>query len=307
MKKCPKCGAQMPNDTNFCTECGADLRNVTANEETKQPTETFEPNGTVEKETEQQTSQNTQQATQQAAANQQPVKRSIDTEQAKETAANYWKWLLGSWIHPTDTEMPTSKWFGVVSIVIEIFLFCASFFTLVQKAISYVNRVAGNAINALSSLVGNQSQNVGDLLHFNAFGTSFEIFVVLILLNAAVLGAVYGINCWVFREKENFFDFINRFAHYTNVILIVNLLLFLFALISNAYIMMSVILIVSCFVYVLGMTMTVVTRQGSQRLDRLYGAVFVAVIILIAFVILCTICGTAVDVAVKTLSGGLGN
>lgn len=296
MKKCPKCGAQMSSDTNFCTECGADLRNVPVSNESAQTTETFEPNGTVENQNQQQANQNTQQT-----AQAQPVRRSIDTEQAKQTAVSYWKWLLGSWAHPTNTEAPTSKWFGVVSIAIEIFLFCASFFTMVP----YLNQQANNVSNGLAALLG-QQQNNSNLIHFNSFGTSFEIFIVLLLLDAAVLGAVYGINCWVFREKESFFDFINRFAHYTNVILITNLLFFLFSLMS-AYTMMALVLVLSIFLYILGMTMVIVTRQGSQRLDRLYGAVFVAIIILIALGILCAICGTAVDIAFKSLTGGLGN
>ena len=315
MKKCPKCGAQMSSDTNFCTECGADLRNVSVSNESAQSTETFEPNGTVENQNQQQANQNTQQTAQAQATQQtqqaqqpaqaQPVRRSIDTEQAKQTAASYWKWLLGSWAHPTNTEAPTSKWFGVVSIAIEIFLFCASFFTMVQKAVAYLNQQANNVSNGLAALLG-QQQNNSNLIHFNSFGTSFEIFIVLLLLDASVLGAVYGINCWVFREKESFFDFINRFAHYTNVILITNLLFFLFSLMS-AYTMMALVLVLSIFLYILGMTMVIVTRQGSQRLDRLYGAVFVAIIILIALGILCAICGTAVDIAVKSLTGGLGN
>ena len=248
MKKCPKCGAQMSSDTNFCTECGADLRNVPVSNESAQTTETFEPNGTVENQNQQQANQNTQQtaqaqSTQQAQqpAQAQPVRRSIDTEQAKQTAASYWKWLLGSWAHPTNTEAPTSKWFGVVSIAIEIFLFCASFFTMVQKAVAYLNQQANNVSNGLAALLG-QQQNNSNLIHFNSFGTSFEIFIVLLLLDAAVLGAVYGINCWVFRERESFFDFINRFAHYTNVILITNLLFFLFSLMS-AYTMMALVLV----------------------------------------------------------------
>lgn len=303
MKKCPKCGALMSSDTNFCTECGADLRSVSVSNESAQTTETFEPNGTVENQNQQQVNQNTQQAQQSAQA--QPVRRSIDTEQAKQTAASYWKWLLGSWAHPTNTEAPTSKWFGVVSIAIEIFLFCASFFTMVQKAVAYLNQQANNVSNGLAGLLG-QQQNNSNLIHFNSFGASFEIFIVLLLLDAAVLGAVYGINCWVFREKESFFDFINRFAHYTNVILITNLLFFLFSLMS-AYTMMGLVLILAIFLYVLGMTMVIVTRQGSQRLDCLYGAIFVAIIILIALVILCAICGSEVEIAFKSLTSGLGN
>ena len=70
MKKCPKCGAQMSSDTNFCTECGTDLRNVPVSNESAQTTETFEPNGTVENQNQQQANQNTQQ-TAQAQATQQ--------------------------------------------------------------------------------------------------------------------------------------------------------------------------------------------------------------------------------------------
>lgn len=33
MKKCPNCGAMMATDVNFCTNCGADIRQVSIIEE----------------------------------------------------------------------------------------------------------------------------------------------------------------------------------------------------------------------------------------------------------------------------------
>lgn len=297
MKKCPKCGAQLPNDANFCTECGASLSNIAIDNEEKQATETFEPDGTV-KETSQPKDEK-----------QQSTQHSINVDKAKENAVSYWKWLLKSWTHPTDTKASASKWFGISSIIIEIFLFCASFFTLDQKLISYINKVAGNTVNTLASILGSQSQNTGNLTNFNAFGTSFEIFIILILFDAAILGAVYGINCWVFKEKEGFFDFVNRFAHYTNVILIVNVLLFLFSLVSNTYSykLILTVFVISILFYILGMTMTITTRKGAQRLDRLYGAFFVLLIIFIAFIILTSIGGAAINNVIKVFTNGLGN
>lgn len=83
IKICPNCGAEMSADTNFCTNCGFDLRNV--------PVATDAP---VDKA--------------------QPSQASIELN-------NYWNWLLQSWKKPT-AKIPAARWYGVVTMIAETLL-----------------------------------------------------------------------------------------------------------------------------------------------------------------------------------------
>lgn len=315
MKKCPKCNANMPDEANFCTECGADLT-AAASETEEKEAQSRSVKDEVEKELKATTTEaestastetDTTKAGSSATVNENPKdekeKASLDVEQVKQTSMNYFKWVLGSWMHPTEMESPALNWFGILSVVLEIVLFCLAFFASVQRILTSLSGMAVSAMNTLSALTGNVSSNVENTMHFSASGVSIQLFVILLLLSAAVLGAVYGINCLVFKVRENFFDFINRFAHYTNAILIVNVLLLLFSLVSSSYGWLSLLLAISIFFYIVGLTTTVIARQGFQRLDRLYGAILIVVIVLIAFGILVRMGGTAFVYVMKSVIG----
>lgn len=270
MKKCPKCGTTMPDDANFCTHCGAKL----SNESVKVGTTNDSPE--------------THQESEQSQTDQQSNQCIINTEQTKKIATNYWKWLVKSWAKPTNIDNLSSKWFGIASIVLETFLLCISFFALVQRITIYINSITNSIADAISSFLNGYYNSD---LHLNAFGISVEIFIVLLLLNAAVIGSAYGINCWVFKEKESIWHFINRFAHYTNIILISNFILFLLCMITNAYGMISMVTSFSIFIYILGMLATTLDRRGIQRIDGIYGSVFIGLIILVSVIIFLLICG----------------
>lgn len=274
MKKCPKCGASMPDDSNFCTECGEKLTDVTNCKNDELSSDTTEQN-----------------------------KYSTGAEHMKQTFINYFHWIVNSWMHPTEIEKPVSKWFGIVSIVVEILLFSISFFECTKNLISSINSFAGNTVNSLASIFGSQLQNIGQLINFDPFSISLKLFIMLIILSLVIFGAVYGIHCWIFKQRENFFDFINRFAHYTNVILIINALLCVVGLISNSYTLMIILLFLSLCFYILGMTSIIIVYQEPQRFDRFYGAIMVLLVIFIITVILIRIGGAEVISIIKAFFG----
>lgn len=292
MKKCPKCGIQLPDDTNFCTNCGTKLTNdssISNQNESHVLTNDSSLNNKFQNQQHDNSQQNNSKQD-----NSQQNQNIINTEKTKQIANNYWKWLVQSWIKPTNTKTPSSKWFGIISIVLEIFLLCASFFALMQRIISYINSFSDSVAEDITSML--------NALHLSIFGVSFECFIIFLIVNAAVIGIVYGINCWVFKEKENIWNFINRFAHYTNIILIINVILFLLCLITNFCPMMYAFILFGIFIYGLGMSETILVRQGTQRLDRMYGAIVVGLVLLIAIAVIFSIAGNEVLLIFRALT-----
>lgn len=287
MIKCPKCGTDMPSNSNFCTECGAKLSNVSAQSKSTNSTETFTPNGSAEYNRSQGQPNFNNNRKDAQSNNQNNSRSSVDTDQMKQTAASYWKWLVNSWVRPTDTRVPSSKWFGIVSMVLEVFFLIASYYALAQRAINATN----NAISSVANSLGMNSNG----LSINPFGSSVELFFTLILVGAAALSAIYGINCLVYTEKENFFTFINRFAHYTNMLLIVNVLLLLFCMVSSSFGFVTFLLIASLFFYLLGTSAVILTRNANARFDKIYGVAIVGIIMVIAFTLVTIICGNMIS------------
>lgn len=92
MKKCPKCGALMKADVNFCTNCGTDIRKV--------PVEKINTSNAKNND-------NTGKTSSKAGQERTQAKGSLPS-------VNYWQWLVQSWKHPFGQQNGES-WYGWVT------------------------------------------------------------------------------------------------------------------------------------------------------------------------------------------------
>ncbi|WEV37138.1 zinc ribbon domain-containing protein [Lactobacillus sp. ESL0677] len=97
MKKCPNCGALMNADVNFCTNCGADIRQVAQKQINR-----------ADIQAEINRSQGTAGRTTQHNSDDQLQK--------------YWHWFVKSWQHPFS-EQESVNWYGAVTLLIEDLIF----------------------------------------------------------------------------------------------------------------------------------------------------------------------------------------
>ncbi|WEV71015.1 zinc ribbon domain-containing protein [Lactobacillus sp. ESL0785] len=93
MKKCPECGAMLNVDVNFCTNCGADVRQVLQVEVNRSDIQTE-----IKR-----------------------IQENADNQDSSDQLQQYWQWLVISWQHPFKEQVSVS-WYGLVTLLIEDFL-----------------------------------------------------------------------------------------------------------------------------------------------------------------------------------------
>ncbi|MDF7669198.1 zinc ribbon domain-containing protein [Lactobacillus sp. ESL0703] len=97
MKKCQSCGALMNVDVNFCTNCGADIRQVAQ--------------------------QQVNRADIQAEINRgQGTADETSRQNSDDQLQKYWHWLVKSWRHPFS-EQESVNWYGAITLLIEDVIF----------------------------------------------------------------------------------------------------------------------------------------------------------------------------------------
>lgn len=126
MKICPNCGSKMESDVNFCTSCGADLRNVpTASSVTQAPTsvttEQQPTQPTQPQSVENQTRTQGNAGSQFNAATSQ-VKDQINSAVKNFDANSLWRWFVNSWKHPMANQS-SEKWYGWATLLAEDIIF----------------------------------------------------------------------------------------------------------------------------------------------------------------------------------------
>ncbi|MFC6179801.1 zinc ribbon domain-containing protein [Lactiplantibacillus daowaiensis] len=196
-KFCPNCGAELDGETRFCTHCGYDLQAAQGTTETT-ATDATDTNRSQATNDETTTDQATSTPTGDRVA------------QVQNYSKNYFKWLVASFKQPSAEE-PGEKYFGIISMVISALLLTFAIVAAFNRCIKQINTAAGSSMVVL--------KNLSFSLDFKFFMLVLVgiVFYILIGFGASVLGDQH--------KDVNFFDYLNRFAHLTNIALILNLVL----------------------------------------------------------------------------------
>ncbi|GEN49062.1 zinc ribbon domain-containing protein [Ligilactobacillus pobuzihii] len=270
MKVCPNCGTQLTSETKFCVKCGTDVTNVEVKDQEQGATK---ENILEQEQPEKQASsddnnqQFQQQAPQQSQASAQPSSFSVG-------ARSYWQWLVNSWKAPFKVQ-DVNKYFGLGTLIGENVIFVLSVYIIVRGFI----RKASDAANSFVEAFGGESSTASYMNLSPAFFIKMLIF--LLLASFLLAGAAYLIKRTFYESKEDFLTFLNRVANYTNLNVIFNVVIFLFAFLSTSIAGVSLIFIIISLImsmWSLGLYTSVLATNLPVKHDRIYGVFLLTIV-----------------------------
>lgn len=294
MKTCPNCGSKMEPSVNFCTNCGADLRNVPLDSETQQPTQ--QP---AESKVEHVTQ--TRKDQRKAASQSNTVKPTTQTVQQepvqpqqpsamKVNAVNMWQWFVNSWKNPFATQ-DAEKWYGWVTLLVENVLLVLGLYICINK---YAQNEAGqsDAGQAVVGIISNFSTSV-----------LFELFLYLVITAVAMIAIAYYAHKFVYGSTEPIFDFVNRIVNCSNISAILYVVAFICLIIGSEDMLKLGLPLVGLAMSIFSLAVyTVVVGDSAPTIrDKFYGLLIVVVVQCLVMFILGKIFGNAVYSQIQNL------
>ncbi len=263
MKKCPQCGAMMEKDVNFCTSCGYDLRNVDVQKE-----KTVSAADLV---------QNTAKTGPQQT---EPEVQNVNTPNKTEGQfQNYWQWCVDSWRNPGTSNPNVASWYGWLTILIKD--------ALVVLGLYFC---ANTIINTLIDWANHRGSNISGWENFHVpFNIMLEIFVIVVIFEAVVIGGFYAGYRYIYDRKLSFLEFVNRSAHACNLNLILAAAFFLLMILGlNSIKFVVVIFLVMLGLFIASQHVILFGDDGAVR-DKIYGFLIAFAIIFLCLMILDSI------------------
>lgn len=297
MKVCPNCGAQLPSTTKFCVKCGTDVTSVELKEQEQVVTE---EHTSEQEQSERQTSgaenneQIQQQAPQQSQTQAQPSNFSVG-------AKSYWQWLVSSWKSPFKVQN-VNKYFGLGTLIGENVVFILSIYIIVNGFVHKASDAANSFVDALS---GESSSNYYTNLSFAFF---IKMLVFLLLASFLLAGAAYLVRRTFYESKEGFLAYLNRIANYTNVNVIFNAVIFLFAFLSASIAGVSLIFIMISLIttmWSIGLYTSVLTTNLPVKHDRIYGVFLLTIVNAIIISVIMYLGGGALFSEIGSMIGSI--
>lgn len=234
MEKCKNCGADLQPGVKFCGKCGAPV------------------DGSMEN--------NSTMASRLTRAN-----NSETIDSIKHHSLNYFSWYKKSISKPSVVDN-NNKYFGIVSIVISILLASFAFYSIASKVFAGAESVINEASRYYSNL-----SNVGVPTGFKLY---FQLFLMVVVYYAVFI--LIGFLCKknLIDKDITIFDYTNQLGSYGNSIMIVQLLLVLFLLVTGMSSFMALIVFmmilssISAVAYIGSMIVT----KSKAKLDKIYVA-----------------------------------
>lgn len=260
MKYCPHCGAEVPAYAKFCTKCGYDLsaiQNAESSENESQENEQQNEEKNPQSEPSTKTAVNLQEKIT-------AVKNNENVQQLSTSAQGYWKWLVSSWKHPFKVQQ-SRPWAGITSLIIEIVLY------MLGLTVS-INRILNNIEDVLSS---SNLFNSSDIPNLSPTGMIFRIFIFTVISTAIMLGGTYLVRKFLYQKEVNFWQFTNQVAHYSNLNLILNLVVLFLCLISSSISLLFLFTAAIIGIFWLALYASVLTPQLKARYDKIYAGIIV--------------------------------
>lgn len=299
MKVCPNCGTQLPSETRFCVKCGTDVTNVEIKDEqqvtTKGNSSEQEQVSSVDN-----NKQTQQQAPQQSQAPAQPSNFSVG-------AKSYWQWLVNSWKAPFKLQ-DVNKYFGLGTLIGENVVFVLSIYIIVNGFMRKASNAANAANSFVESLTGGSSESSASYYTNLSFAVFIKMLVFLLLASFLLAGAAYLIRRTFYESNENFLTYLNRIANYTNLNVIFNAVIFLFAFLSASIAGVSLIFIMIGLIttmWSIGLYTSVLATNLPVKHDRIYGVFLLTIVNAIIISVIMYLGGGAIFSEIGSMIGDI--
>ena len=153
---------------------------------------------------------------------------------AKNFSSNYFAWFLKTLKQPSEVVSDTHKYFGMVSFIIEGIITAWIMNIFASPLVDGINNALGEADNvaAWSGFARTDYLNL-----------SFIVLLIFVLALTAIRVTAGFLSRRIEGSKISYLDYANDLAGITNITLVIELIILLFAIISsypNAIIMMLV-------------------------------------------------------------------
>lgn len=169
-------------------------------------------------------------ATEAAAAQFKQVASSANVQQAKQTASNFFGWVLASIKQPSLNDVvPT--WFGVLSLVLQPL--CIALMVAVSVGRMY-NPIQPSGNASLDTLYSGTVNHVVNNVGHSIVGTAFNMVVVTVICQFIFLALTYAAYRMNHKEPLSFLGFVTRVAQYSNINLLFSVLAMLFGIVNVA-------------------------------------------------------------------------
>lgn len=204
----------------------------------------------------------------------------VDTNQLK----NYFNWLRESWVHPVNSHHVSGKYYGLITLGLAALT--------LGTGIWFMYRNTARSIGgAISPLFGNGFESSANTIATNIFLPAILLVAILYL---AIVVAGFVTKRLIFQESE--FSFNEAFDYYGrmfSVILLINVFVLVFAMLSSVVMAMVILYISITIVGFIG-TYSVFSSISKTKLDSFYAAlignvVFGGIFGVIAFTAIATI------------------
>lgn len=271
MKKCPNCGEMMAANVNFCTNCGTDLRQVSAEKE--QTENQVAPEVKTEPK-----------PTQSVSAASQPVQTTrAQVQQTQQVPgpngfSQYWAWNVAAWKQPT-AEVKNEKWYGLVNIAIEIVLFMISCWKMLQNGINTMTSSLNNS--AAGSFFSNSANQVANQQSGNILGKLFVFLIIAVAIMIALSIAGYA---FTYKRHVDVIAYINRVVQYSNYLVIINIIILLLALMGTGMSAVMFFVFVSILIFTLANVAPVMMDDNNVK-DKVLGGLITIAGLLIAGIV----------------------
>lgn len=179
-------------------------------------------------------------ATEAAAAQLKQVASSANVQQAKQTASNFFGWVLASIRHPSLNDVVPS-WFGVLSLVLQPL--CIALMVAVSVGRMY-NPITPSAKPGIDMLFTGTVNHVTINIGHSIVGTAFNMVVVTVICQFIFLALTYAAYRMNHKEPLSFLGFVTRVAQYSNINLLFSVLAMLFGII-NVAVLSGILLVMS--------------------------------------------------------------
>ena len=179
-------------------------------------------------------------ATEAAAAQFKQVASSANVQQAKQTASNFFGWVLASIRHPSLNDVVPS-WFGVLSLVLQPL--CIALMVAVSVGRMY-NPIKPSGNASLDTLYSGTVNHVVNNVGHSIVGTAFNMVVVTVICQFIFLALTYAAYRMNHKEPLSFLGFVTRVAQYSNINLLFSVLAMLFGIV-NVAVLSGILLVMS--------------------------------------------------------------